>query len=572
MGGTFDSSGATHNDNSIVDTQPKNPFLGPMHQRDDLLLRAQEFKIKVWSYTKIYNILNHLLANSDKHRLVRYDDEKSVKEREQSLKAMLKREKLQGTTERDRSVRTHDYYYFSRSIKYILVEDAKHIHRPVLIQEYATPRASEEPSWPILFACRDERNPFAKYYQNEAPFDGRVFASKSWGMQEHINYVVEAQLARLCKQGVITMVHVQHGEHGEHELMEDSDERREQGDDAYVAASGNSVTITSTNATSQAAHAHMAQRDKRVLQLNKRTTEHRPKTAHPRASVEFMPSKRDSDVARLGKESEVAHDSALASTSRRVSDTPAHTSFEQMLQHRRSSKGKPVVEEGAKPTNAAQALLRAREHTSQIPPDPTFRRRSNEKFEESVAALKNRGTERRVSGSKDESVKEGIKDGVKDGTEESSKENVSGRPTENTSPPKEILATKEARAAFKEVLPTKNMPMTKTPKPETQGEHSQPTQNIQPAEARHGPLTPLQTQQKEIAPSKEVDVEVSQETIELYNHVEKLQAKQKHKEKLSRRHENLKPGYCEICRVKFEDFDRVGGIFLIDHNANVMLS
>ncbi|TIB62609.1 hypothetical protein E3P78_02302 [Wallemia ichthyophaga] len=592
-----------HTQHSIVDTQPKNPFLGPIQQADDLLLRAQEFKIKVWSYPKIYNILRHLLANdtggnplshsqTQAHAHVHSHSHSHATAREQSLKAMLKREKLQGTTERDRSVRQIDQYYFPRNVRYVLVEDASETHRPVLIQEYAVPRANEEAAWPILFACRDERNPFTKYYQNEAPFDGRVYASKGWGMQEHVNYVVEAQLARLCKQGVITMVGS--GQHGEQEmeleqdmevdqhhhqaqlqmqmqLQEDVDKnqnliqshshsrQKDKAEDAYAAASGNSVTITSTNATSQAQAARVpGQRDKRVLQLDKRTTEHRPKTAQANAQARANANarSREADANAIANETAVASTSTSTSASasasanttlstptttntttrttpRRVSDhshAPAHKSFAQLLQHRRSSRGKAVVEDSSKPTNAAQALLRAREHN---------------KFEESVAALKNRGAH-------------DVVDDNFDSANYSANESViSSAPTP---PPKDILATKEARAAFKEVLPRRKVPTTKPPK-----EHTQSGKTTQTAQTNDliAPKT-QHTQQKETAQSKEenkqvdkqVDAQVSQETVDMYNHMEKLQAKQKHKEKLSKRQENFKPGYCEICRVKFEDFDR----------------
>ncbi|TIB92239.1 hypothetical protein E3Q10_02100 [Wallemia mellicola] len=506
---------------SIVDTQPKNPFLDGS-QQNDLLLKAQEFKMKVWSFGKIYNMLDFIFGNSPELKSVYKNlksDRRARKEQEVTLKALLTKEKLQGTTERDRSVRTQDFYYFHRNIKYILVEDTESIYRPILIQEYAQPRSHEEPSWPILFACRDERNPFQKYYQNETPFDGKCFASRNWGMREHVNYILEAQLSRLVKQGVITMESPVQKD--EEEQAEDPPEAgKAEEDDAYVAASGNSVTITSNTATSQAASRHMQHRDKRVSQFDRRITEHRPKTAHPRASLEIPPSSSKYIVQQsLGKASDA---SPAASTSRRVSEQSANTSLEQ----RRGSKSKPIVENGATPTNAAQALLRAREHSIHLPQESVVRRKSNDKFEEHVNALKNRSgevsKERRVSGSKD---------------------------VQESPPPKEILATKEARAAFKEVVPKRDIPkkentIIEKPKPEETAkltnEFKEPVKPSQPAKAS----------------KEEPETSISKETATLYQEMEKLQAKEKHKERLSRRHENLKPGYCEICRIKFDDFNK----------------
>ena len=406
-------------------------------------------------------------------------------DRELSLQSLLENEKVQGTTnERDNRMRRSNFYYFPRTVKYLLVEDASGKYGPVTAQEYSIPNSEQEPSWPILFANRDEYCPFRKYYVKEEPFSMENYTTKRWTWQKHVVFVLEAHLARLVRRGEV-MVQSRSDGNKENNLQQvdettnTENKEKEENQQAYAAASGNSVTITSATVTSQAPRqiTHNVQNDKRLEQLNKRTLT--ATQTNNNNNINNDTNNDNNHNINANRNVNIKKDSDLPvsnfENASKISDYSAEVSFESNKSNydkssRRSSKGKPLPEEGSnKPFNAAQAFMKFRKqhdlnsttshsNSSNSPSSPhetssaaaqrKLSRKSNEKFEENVAALKSRSID-----------------------------------SNNSKPRKE--------------------------------------------------------------------------TIETYNQVAEMMQKEHHKkhtERLKYRQENLKPGYCEICRMKFDDY------------------
>ncbi|KAE8229477.1 hypothetical protein CF326_g5554 [Tilletia indica] len=138
----------------------RNPFdePGPPPSANDIVYKAKGFGMKVWHHSKLTTILNMLLG----------DQSTTVNQAaKEDLGALLAREKIEGTTERDPNAPRADFYYFpTKVVHYLLVEDATGEHRPIMIQEYEKPRdrqAAERPAWPKLYGELEGRCPFTYY-------------------------------------------------------------------------------------------------------------------------------------------------------------------------------------------------------------------------------------------------------------------------------------------------------------------------------------------------------------------------------------------------------------------------
>ncbi|CAD6899908.1 unnamed protein product [Tilletia laevis] len=138
----------------------RNPFdePGPLPSPNDIVYKAKGFGMKVWHHAKLTTILNMLLG----------DQSSTVSQAaKEDLGALLAREKVEGTTERDPNAPRADFYYFPTKVShYLLVEDATGEHRPIMIQEYEKPKdrqGAEHPPWPKLYGELEGRCPFTYY-------------------------------------------------------------------------------------------------------------------------------------------------------------------------------------------------------------------------------------------------------------------------------------------------------------------------------------------------------------------------------------------------------------------------
>nr|XP_018262127.1 uncharacterized protein I303_05142 [Kwoniella dejecticola CBS 10117]OBR84285.1 hypothetical protein I303_05142 [Kwoniella dejecticola CBS 10117] len=113
----------------------KNPFLDGTGVTD-LAQKAEALNIKVWTVKKLTDILSRIspIENSN----------------HDSLSTLLEDEKINGTRERDLTAPRPDHYYFKPGSKYLLIEDATAKHRTIMVKEYAFSQ-KEGPEWPTLY-------------------------------------------------------------------------------------------------------------------------------------------------------------------------------------------------------------------------------------------------------------------------------------------------------------------------------------------------------------------------------------------------------------------------------------
>ncbi|KAK4699237.1 regulatory subunit for Cdc7p protein kinase, partial [Phenoliferia sp. Uapishka_3] len=135
------------------DGREKNPFID--HQ--DILSKASEFGLKIWRLDKIQNMLSRIHSNSP----VKADP--NVR-RKMTLPSLLRDEQLFGTRERDPFVPRPDMHYFNTTLnRYLLVEDSTGEHRPIVAKEYEKPRKGHDPHWPVLYGGLEGRGAFYHY-------------------------------------------------------------------------------------------------------------------------------------------------------------------------------------------------------------------------------------------------------------------------------------------------------------------------------------------------------------------------------------------------------------------------
>lgn len=194
---------------------------------------------------------------------------------------------MNGTTERDPKEKRHDYQYFSKGSHFFLVEDIRGEVAPVAIMEYTSlSRNDKTPSYPVLYMDPRARSPFTKYDEKEAKKQEKIEANEKLRDAERARR--HAKVKELLKKdnGVRAADHLRRrasmsnledhvklslGKHPEADSLENSgvnnSAARCRGDDqvasgiapstlgfgnGYLAASGNSVVITSTTTTSLA--------------------------------------------------------------------------------------------------------------------------------------------------------------------------------------------------------------------------------------------------------------------------------------------------------------------------------
>ncbi|KAI1796461.1 Dfp1/Him1, central region-domain-containing protein [Ganoderma leucocontextum] len=137
---------------------------------ESLVQKAQSFNMKVWSATKLHNILDRC----DAPRVSASGNLPTAAQRaskEHNLAHLLKTERLHGTTsERDPSQRRHDFSYFSKESYFVLVEDLKQELATIAVTEYQiqkTREGKEKGAWPVLYCHPSARGPFLEYDDRE---------------------------------------------------------------------------------------------------------------------------------------------------------------------------------------------------------------------------------------------------------------------------------------------------------------------------------------------------------------------------------------------------------------------
>lgn len=222
--------------------------------------------MKIWNAVKLDSVLSRCLN-------VPTSKQASTSQRP-TLSKLLQDEKIHGTTERDPNQKRHNYHYFTPGSCFVLVED--------ISQELATVAAHEYPvfkdkgpnskkPWPVLHCHPHSRNPFA-------PFDEKE--RKRWQKQQQAEKDEEKQRDQRRKQRELEALKRRAQSKIKGDLRRsvsfnnirrrytmDCVDLDSGGDEAaemsgylasgagagYVAASGNSVGITSTTGTTSSA-------------------------------------------------------------------------------------------------------------------------------------------------------------------------------------------------------------------------------------------------------------------------------------------------------------------------------
>lgn len=177
----------------------------------------------------------------------------TTNQRNLSLPSLLRDEQVYGTRERDPFVLRPDMHYFDRKTCHILVEDSTGEHRPIVTKEYERPRRHEDPSWPVLWGGIEGRGGFYHYnkpitYERRIPPPPAAAAPAPKAAGGHAHAAARAvdgppNLRRALSLQAINNKTAKQG-------LVDPLISGGKGKDTYIAASGNSQTITSTMATS----------------------------------------------------------------------------------------------------------------------------------------------------------------------------------------------------------------------------------------------------------------------------------------------------------------------------------
>ncbi|CAE6481233.1 unnamed protein product [Rhizoctonia solani] len=197
-----------------------------------LLVKAIGYDIKIWEASKLSNILDSITHHSRASR-------SATPSTQPTLEHLLATERIHGTHERDPTARRPDHTYFPRNSYVLLVEDLTGVHATIASRDFGPkPVGGAKPGWPVCYAHPDARGPF------EAPKPDR----KERGRERERDPTVVNQLRRTaslsqvrCKRRA-TM-----GDEPQLEQEVEEDPDADQPD--YIAASGNSVAITSNVAS-----------------------------------------------------------------------------------------------------------------------------------------------------------------------------------------------------------------------------------------------------------------------------------------------------------------------------------
>lgn len=190
------------------------------------------------SMLELDNILSRLIPSGSN------PSKAKISQQSPPLTQLLQHERLHGTTsERDPRERRHDFHYFSKGSYFLLVEDIWGELSPIAIMEYPGHMRSIEkdksPSYPVLYMDPRTRSPFVKFDDKEARKLEKLEANEK--LKE-----IEKEKYRLKVKELL-------GNAGHQQQIASGFGPSTTGPGnghGYLAASGNSVAITSTTTTS----------------------------------------------------------------------------------------------------------------------------------------------------------------------------------------------------------------------------------------------------------------------------------------------------------------------------------
>ncbi|OJA14498.1 hypothetical protein AZE42_04452 [Rhizopogon vesiculosus] len=254
-------------------------------QSFNLVEKAKAFNMKIWSPEKLDSILERCdvpaFAFSSTKPPAQITSLAPASNK-RSLSSLLQTERLHGTTtERDPTQKRHDYRYFSKQSYFVLVEDVRQELATIHALEYPIqrgPEGKEQPAHPVLYCDARSRGPFVKFDEREKRRWEKAQKAERENENERAEKVARAlkrkkqaevqmlsrkagdlrrsmSMNNLHRQAVNTAIEeyvdldADYGDGDARESATASGYLASTGGGAYVAASGNSVGITSTRGT-----------------------------------------------------------------------------------------------------------------------------------------------------------------------------------------------------------------------------------------------------------------------------------------------------------------------------------
>lgn len=251
-------------------------------QNFNLVEKAQAFDMKIWNTVKLDSILERCSVPAPmttKHPSGAQPTS-TVTTNQRNLTRLLASERLHGTTERDPTQKRHDFRYFSKTSCFVLVEDVKQELATIHTLEYPIHKGrdgKERGAWPVLYCHPHSRGPFIEFDARErrrwektrrGEEDKETERQQRAARELRRKKQAQAQLLAhktgdLRRSVSMNNLHRQAANAGVEDFVDlDADFPDTQASanasgylastSAYIAASGNSVGITSTTGTTSA--------------------------------------------------------------------------------------------------------------------------------------------------------------------------------------------------------------------------------------------------------------------------------------------------------------------------------
>ncbi|KAK0742401.1 Dfp1/Him1, central region-domain-containing protein [Apiosordaria backusii] len=153
----------------VFDTSRRMPVPGqdvkPQKSRNtDILLRAQDMKMKLWSVDKLTRFLEALEAEPHKGASHGHGRTGTGKATDRSnLRQLLQQERVHGPSDRDPTVATKEMHQFKGP--YIYIYDMEEKTKPVMAREYPKVADKKDGEWPQFRVASAGRCPFVEDYE-----------------------------------------------------------------------------------------------------------------------------------------------------------------------------------------------------------------------------------------------------------------------------------------------------------------------------------------------------------------------------------------------------------------------
>lgn len=219
---------------AVPSTSRPKPSEAP--ETSALLVKAIGYGIKIWETIKLTNILESITPSNRPSR-------SATPSNQLTLEHLLASERIHGTLERDPTAHRKDYTYFPRNSHILLVEDLTGVHATIAHRDFGPrPVGGARPGWPVCHAHPDARGPFCEPTKADKRERGRErdrdHAGESAKELRRAASLSHMRAKRRATTG---------GEPLEQEEEDDEDVDPDRAE--YIAASGNSVAITSNVAS-----------------------------------------------------------------------------------------------------------------------------------------------------------------------------------------------------------------------------------------------------------------------------------------------------------------------------------